>query len=307
MRRLKRALEQDDIHTIARIVRNGLTRNMVNIAEPFMYDKAFAGTKYIIEEYADLLGAGVRHITAMKTYPRHPPHHSGYDVQGQLDFLRVCRQGFGRSTLVFQGGAMFGFSHLGVAKALFLQNLLPRVITGTGSGALAAALICVRKNEDLPSLFEGEGIDFSAFVPERRAQQHENLTIQEAGGWLQLLARRLGMYISEHCLVNLSILEECARDNFGDMTFEEAYLDTKRVLSITLPIPRKWDRRNMMNHLQTPHIVSSLFSRSRPQRTDKALPADPVRSRGVECKVLPPFAYNTTFQRSQGKHNPLRL
>lgn len=229
---------------------------MVNIAEPFMYDKAFAGTKYIIEEYADLLGAGVRHITAMKTIPRHPPHPSGYDVQRQLDFLRICRQGFGRSTLVFQGGAMFGFSHLGVAKALFLQNLLPRVITGSGSGALAAALICVRTNEELLSLFKGEGIDLSAFTPERRARQHKDSTIHEAGGCFRHLARRLGMYISKHLLINLSTLKECARDNFGDMTFEEAYLKTKRVLSITLPIPRKWDRRNMMNHLQTPNIVS---------------------------------------------------
>lgn len=258
VRRLRRALEQDDIHAIARIVHNGLTRNMVNIAEPFMYDKAFAGTKLIIEQYVELLGAGIRHITAMKTAPRHSRHHSGYDVQGQLDFLRICRQGLGRSTLVFQGGAVFGLSHLGVAKALYLKNLLPRIITGSGSGALAAALVCVRKPEDLPSLFNGEGVDLSALEPHRTANRHHDLGREEVDGWLASLRRHLATYVSDRWFANLDVLEECARDNFGDMTFEEAYMETKRVLSITLPIPRKWDRRNMMNHLQTPHIVSTL-------------------------------------------------
>ncbi|KAL1957867.1 hypothetical protein VTO42DRAFT_5432 [Malbranchea cinnamomea] len=256
VRILKRALQQDDIRAIARIVRSGLTRNMVNIAEPVLYDKAFAGTKLIIEEYADLLGAGIRHVTAIKTAPRHPRHHSGYDVQAQLDFLRQCRQGFGRSSLVFQGGALFGFSHLGVAKALYLRGLLPRVITGSGSGALAAALVCTRTDDELLSLFKGEGVDLSVLKPEERAKRRRrNLTGSEAGGSLARLFRRLALLLSECCCVDLGVLEECARVNIGDMTFEEAYMRTKRVLSITLPIPRKWDRRNMMNHLQTPYIL----------------------------------------------------
>lgn len=233
---------------------------MVNIAEPPLYDKAFSGTKFVIEDYADALGAGIRHVTAMKTWPRHPSHPSGYDVQTQLDFLRTCRLGFGRSTLLLQGGAMFGFSHLGVAKALYLRNVLPRVITGSGSGALVAALVCTRTNEELMPLFNGEGVDVSAFDPCRRAaSRRKSMDRGGAVGSLEDLARYLVLYVCERCCVDINVLEACARDNIGDMTFEEAYTRTKRVLNISMPIPRKWNRRNMFNFLETPHVVSYTF------------------------------------------------
>ncbi len=61
-------------------------------------------------------------------------------IQLKLDFIHDTRQAFGRSTLVLQGGAIFGLCHLGVVKALFLRGLLPRIITGTATGALIAAL-----------------------------------------------------------------------------------------------------------------------------------------------------------------------
>lgn len=40
--------------------------------------------------------------------------------------------------------------HLGVVKTLFEHGLLPRIISGASAGALMAALVCVKTDEELP-------------------------------------------------------------------------------------------------------------------------------------------------------------
>jgi predicted acylesterase/phospholipase RssA len=64
--------------------------------------------------------------------------------------LNDSRQSFGQTALVLQGGSTFGLVHLGVAKCLFQQNLLPRIICGNSVGALIAALVCTRTDDELP-------------------------------------------------------------------------------------------------------------------------------------------------------------
>lgn len=39
------------------------------------------------------------------------------------------------------GGAYLGYYHMGVIKALFAENLLPRVISGASAGSIMTALI----------------------------------------------------------------------------------------------------------------------------------------------------------------------
>jgi TAG lipase/lysophosphatidylethanolamine acyltransferase len=45
---------------------------------------------------------------------------------------------------------LLGLYHIGVVKALFEQDLLPRIISGTAVGALIAALICIHTDDELP-------------------------------------------------------------------------------------------------------------------------------------------------------------
>jgi TAG lipase/lysophosphatidylethanolamine acyltransferase len=276
---------------------------MVNIAEPPLYNKAFAGTKILIEDYAEVLGAGVRQVVAMRTWPRHPSHHSGCDVQSQLDFLRTCRLGFGRSSLLMDGGAMFGFSHLGVAKALYFQDMLPRVITGSGSGALPATLLCTRTNQELIALFNGEGVDLSAFSPGRKASRQRRIN---PGAGLLFFLQWLTLLLCERCPgLDLKVLEECVRDNIGDITFEEAYMRSKRVLNITLPIPRKGDRRNMLNYLESPHVVSPNPFLRHVGRPVTESTAHMVCGRGVQCQILAFLARNHPLQRPHRSYYPL--
>ena len=59
---------------------------------------------------------------------------------------------YGRITLCLFGGATFTYYHFGVVKALLDSDLLPDVITGTSGGALVAALVATRTNEELKKI-----------------------------------------------------------------------------------------------------------------------------------------------------------
>ncbi|KMU91011.1 lipase 5 [Coccidioides immitis H538.4] len=162
--KLRRAKDIDDPRVVCNTIRTGLIRNMVNIAVPELYNKAFAGTKDLIESYAAQQVISLRYVMQLQTSP---PHHTGFNTQAKLDFIRGARQGLGRSTLLFQGGSIFGACHIGVARALYREGLLPRVITGTATGAFVAALLCIRTDNELERFFEGEYLDIMAFEEPR--------------------------------------------------------------------------------------------------------------------------------------------
>jgi TAG lipase/lysophosphatidylethanolamine acyltransferase len=161
---------------------------------------------------------------------------------------------------VLQGGAIFGICHLGVIKALHLRGLLPRIITGTATGALIAALVGIHTEEELLPFLNGEGIDLTAFDRRTlRKKEQRSLTIlarDEGCGWLQTLARRVRRHIREEYFPDLKVLEECVRAKVGDLTFEEAYEKTKRILNITIAISGRGGFPNLLNYLTAPNVVS---------------------------------------------------
>lgn len=195
----------------------------------------------------------------------------GFSSQAKLDLLHDTRQAFGRSTLVLQGGAIFGLCHLGVVKALFARGLLPRIITGTATGALIAALVGIHTEDELPKFLSGESIDLSAFAGKSKASVVENghTNSMSFATWRETLQRRIKRFFREGYFLDVTVLEECVRANVGDLTFEEAYNRTKRVLNITVATTGRGGVPNLLNYLTAPNVVSIIFPISR-SRADKA-------------------------------------
>ena len=252
-----------DVGSLLDLVRAGLVRNLGNITAPLLYNRAFAGTKYLIEEYVAQVAGAVEDIDACGTYP--PLQHDLYSqhvyntlsTQRKLDFLHDSRQAFGRSTLVLQGGAIFGLCHLGVIKALFLRGLLPRIITGTATGALIASLVSIHTEEELPNVLNGEGIDLSAFEAHGRQVSED----QKKGSWYrgtgwETLIRRAKRFWREGYFLDVRVLEECVKANVGDLTFEEAYNRSKRILNITVATEGKQGVPTLLNYITAPNVVS---------------------------------------------------
>ena len=295
--------ENGDLLHLITAIRLCLVRNLANVTEPKLYNHAFSGTKYLIEDYVTQLANCIHYI---RTLPLAPADGSGpatkdgkptASTQMKMNVIHDMRQAYGRSSLVLQGGAIFGLYHLGVIRALFMRGLLPRIITGTATGALIAALVSVHTEEELPEVLSGDAIDLSAFCT-----GGEGGDGREWKSLLTTLMRRLWRYAREGHFLDVRVLEECLRTNLGDMTFEEAYNRTKRVLNITVATPEDAGIPTLLNHVTAPHVVGP--------------PHDPFQTPGARCAAansleihslygLPPWLQMHTLLHSMDIGRPL--
>ncbi|KAK4162134.1 acyl transferase/acyl hydrolase/lysophospholipase [Cladorrhinum sp. PSN259] len=334
------ARETVDVHALVNLLRSGLVRNLGNITAPKLYNRSFAGTKYLIEEYITQVAEAIEDIGSLPTSAAEAAaiaaaatagvpggsislggglgnnntrmrgvsgsisggHHVSFEdgnvstssstesssagnggnktprnvsiaspsshmpdgglliatmsTQAKLDFIHDTRQAFGRSALVLQGGAIFGLCHLGVVKALFLRGLLPRIIVGTATGALIGALVAVHSEEELPQVLKGDGIDLSAFASKGKdpVKHNEGLRVSMWSRWATLM-RRVQRFRREGYFLDVKVLEDCIRSNVGDLTFEEAYHRSKRVLNITVATAGHGGVPTLLNYLTAPNVL----------------------------------------------------
>ncbi|KAM3553694.1 hypothetical protein ARSEF4850_006800 [Beauveria asiatica] len=251
------AREENDFQQLVNLLRSGLVRNLGNLTVPKLYNRSFSGTKYLIEEYITQVAETVEDISSLPTNVSAGVQSIGGSLTNQmkLDFIHDTRQAFGRSSLVLQGGAIFGMCHLGVAKALFLRGLLPRIITGTGTGALIASLVAIHTEEELPGVVNGDGIDLTAFTSRSKLLNTAAESPQTFGSRWNTLMRRIRRFSREGYFLDVSVLEDCVRANVGDLTFEEAYNYSKRILNITVATEGQGGVPTLLNYITAPNLI----------------------------------------------------
>ncbi|KAJ5855787.1 Acyl transferase/acyl hydrolase/lysophospholipase [Penicillium soppii] len=244
---LMSARESEDILTLVNLLRSGLVRNLGNITSTKLFTHAYAGTKLLIDDYITQVALSIQYVTGVQ-----PTLPSLFTSQAKLELLHDTRQAFGRTTLLLQGGSAFGLCHLGVVKALHLQGLLPRIVTGTATGAMIAALVGIHSEDELLPLLDGEGIDLSAFERRKKANGAEG---NSDSSWFGTFYRRMKRLFNKGYLFDVAVLEECVRANVGDLTFEEAYARSKRILNITVATTGKNGTPNLLNYLTAPNVL----------------------------------------------------
>ncbi|EJP63093.1 patatin-like phospholipase [Beauveria bassiana ARSEF 2860] len=251
------AREENDFQQLVNLLRSGLVRNLGNLTVPKLYNRSFSGTKYLIEEYITQVAETVEDISSLPTNASAGVQSIGGSLTNQmkLDFIHDTRQAFGRSSLVLQGGAIFGMCHLGVVKALFLRGLLPRIITGTGTGALIASLVAIHTEEELPGVLNGDGIDLTAFTSRSKLLNTAAESPQTFGSRWNTLMRRIRRFSREGYFLDVSVLEDCVQANVGDLTFEEAYNYSKRILNITVATEGQGGVPTLLNYITAPNVL----------------------------------------------------
>ncbi|KAI9021510.1 acyl transferase/acyl hydrolase/lysophospholipase [Phycomyces nitens] len=212
------------------LLRGGLLRNFGGVCDRKLFTHSYMGTKDLIEDYMNEVETQIEYIETKQDF----------DTQAKLKFLTDTRQGFGCSALVLQGGTGFALYHIGVVKALNEQGLLPRIISGTAVGALIAALICIHTDAELPHILQPEGINLSAFS-KKSDKGH--------------FKRRVTRLLKYGYLMDMKVLQQCVRTNVGDITFEEAYSRSKRVLNISVSSSRTQEVPQLLNHLTAPNVL----------------------------------------------------
>ncbi|KAF9166430.1 hypothetical protein DFQ26_007916 [Actinomortierella ambigua] len=231
---LKVVRESNDISAMMYLLRSGLLRNLGGITDPRLFRNSYLGTKHLIESYMDEVVSQLEHVA--ETSP------TRLSRQAKIDFFMETRQSFGSSALLLHGGASFGMYHLGVVKTLFEHGLLPRIISGASTGAIVAALVCVKTDEELPSLFDEGGVDLRAF---------------QKVGVRGNMSRKITRLMTQGYLIDINILQKCIEENVGDLTFDEAFKRTKRVLNITVPSSRKSEGPQLLNYITSPNVLIS--------------------------------------------------
>ncbi|KAG8526896.1 uncharacterized protein KY384_008325 [Bacidia gigantensis] len=113
--------------------------NYAGTENPRVYSETYYGTKTLVQDFVDELYASIDHLL----------QDSSLNEADKYSLCTHLSTNFGRTALCLSGGASFAYYHFGVAKALLDATLLPSVITGTSGGALVAALLATRTDEEL--------------------------------------------------------------------------------------------------------------------------------------------------------------
>lgn len=95
-----------------------------------------------------------------------------------------------------------------MVKALYDQDLLPRVIVGSSAGALSAALVCAHKYSEVHKIF---------------AESYGLITQHMVGWHCTSIFEFFDLLLKGKPLLKSKDLKNAVRRFTGDMTFEEVY------------------------------------------------------------------------------------
>jgi len=69
------------------------------------------------------------------------------------------------------------------------------------------------------------------------------------------MRRRLHRLLDKGVLMDVKVLQDCLRDNIGDITFREAYVKSKRILNITVASTSNFEFPRLLNFLTAPNVL----------------------------------------------------
>ncbi len=226
IQRMRALRENRDLGALATLLQESVYRHLGELNNPELYLYARTGTKFIVTEYLD----EVEH--AMRTLSESPV--PGLADTRKLALFHLAERVYGRPALVLSGGASFGIYHLGVVKALWEVRLLPRVISGSSMGAIVAAAVCNRTDDELDTYFRSQLGEIHRIALKWR----HPLDILKKGSVLdekQLFA---------HIVANT-----------GSATFLEAHERSGRTLAVSVSPTRTHQKPRVLNYLTAPDVL----------------------------------------------------
>lgn len=243
-------------------LRHSLVRHIYNITNLSLYKKTYAVPKEEIHLYVQETIASIKAVTRSRTALQ--SQGGRFTAQDKRILIHDLQKTYGKTALVLQGGSVFGICHLGAVRALDEQGILPTVIVGTATGALMAALVGSKTKEELPDFVCGDSLDLSALAErsneaEKRISRYGTFPaflwpLNRLCNWLQVIIRRMRRLTESGLVLDPNALARCVEDNVGDMTFEEAYKKTGRILNIIISPPDD-DVPSLMNYLTAPRYL----------------------------------------------------
>ncbi|KAF2691557.1 patatin-domain-containing protein [Lentithecium fluviatile CBS 122367] len=204
-----------------------MKNNFVGFENPRLYSETYYGTKNQVQEFIDEAEQSLNFLVRT----------TQLDSEAKRAFFKHVSTNFGRTALCLSGGATFAYYHFGLAKALLDADLLPEVITGTSGGALVAALLGTRTNEELKKLLVPA-------LAHRITACHDDILT-----WTKRFYRTGARFDS---------VDWAARSAWftrGSMTFKEAYQRTGRILNVSCVPSDPHSPTILANYITAPDCV----------------------------------------------------
>lgn len=217
--------EAGESEALVGALQDALYRHLGELADPHLYEVTPLGTKHVVGAFYTEALACIDYLS--------DPDRTGLSLEYTLAGFRRARHIFGRSALMLSGGATLGFFHLGVVKALFERQLLPRVLSGASMGAIVACGVGVRDDDELRDLFANpRQIRTDAIKPLPASKVTPGRAIYDSVR-----------------------LEEVVAHNCGDYTFAEAEARTRRTVNVSVSPTRERQKPRVLCHYTTPDVL----------------------------------------------------
>ncbi|KAL6893842.1 hypothetical protein ACP4OV_007940 [Aristida adscensionis] len=225
---LRRRRQEGSLRDVVFCMRGDLVRNLGNMCNPELHKGRLEVPK-LIKEYIDEVSTQLKMVCESDT--------DELLLEEKLAFVQETRHAFGRTALLLSGGASLGSFHVGVVKTLVEHRLLPRIIAGSSVGSIICSIVATRTWPEIESFF---------------TDSLQTLQFFDRIGGIFSVTKRVMTYGALH---DISQMQRLLRDLTSNLTFQEAYDMTGRVLGITVCSPRKNEPPRCLNYLTSPHVV----------------------------------------------------
>ncbi len=237
LKQLDEARTCGDVNRMLLLIRTSLTRGLGDMGNIRLYKHSHIGTQNLIERYINSTLAMMNTMLSLSSRAS----YNAMDAKYMLEQVLSARQAFGRSALLLSGGATFGMNHIGVIKALWEARLLPRIVSGASAGSIVCAVLCTHTDEEIPEVI--------AEFP------HGNLTAFSLNEEDGSLLKRLAHFLKQGALIDISHLVRIMKELVGDMTFQEAYNRTRRILNICVSSADVYELPRLLNYVTAPNVL----------------------------------------------------
>ncbi|KAL2815846.1 acyl transferase/acyl hydrolase/lysophospholipase [Aspergillus cavernicola] len=216
-----------EVEELCNLLEACVKNNFGGVENPRLYSEAYSGTKDLVQGYVDEVHACIKVVSESRQVSDGDKYHH----------FKHLDTNFGRTALCLSGGATFAYYHFGVVRALLDNEVLPSIITGTSGGALVAALVGTRTDEELKELL------VPALAHRIRACSEDFTTWMLR--WWKTGAR----------FDTMDWARQCSWFCRGSTTFREAYERTGRILNVTCVPSDPHSPTILANYLTSPNCV----------------------------------------------------
>ncbi|KAF3004090.1 hypothetical protein E8E13_003529 [Curvularia kusanoi] len=222
LRELDEARLNCDVRKMLFLIRTTLTRDLGDMGGLRLYKHSHIGTKRLIERYID---SAQQTMTALLDVSTKQGDQCPVDPQTLVQQLLQARQSFGRSALLLSGGGTFGMNHIGVVKSLWDNGLLPRIIS----------------DAEIPDVLH----EFC----------YGDLDVFENSAQPETVLQKVVRLCQTGTLFDMAHLKRVMRQMLGDMTFQESYNRTRRILNIPVSTSSIYELPRLLNYVTAPNVM----------------------------------------------------